>query len=56
MLGGFNTAPQSATDEEKDYQDMTCLGRKGSRLSQRVRAQSLSLYGLLLGSFTQEYR
>ena len=26
--------PQSATDEEKDYQDMICLGRKGGRFSQ----------------------
>ena len=56
MLGGFNTAPRSATDEEKDYQDMICLGRKGGRFSQRRRAQSLSLQGLLLGSFAQEYR
>ena len=31
MLGGFNAAPRSATDEEKDYQDMICLGRKGGR-------------------------
>ena len=34
MLGGFNAAPRSATDEEKDYQDMICLGRKGGRFSQ----------------------
>ena len=51
MLGGFNAALRSATDEEKDYQDMICLGRKGGRFSQRRRAQSLSLQGLLLGSF-----
>ena len=31
LLGDFNTAPQSAMDEEKDYQDMICLGRKGGR-------------------------
>ena len=29
--GGFNAAPQYATDEEKDYQEMICLGRKGGR-------------------------
>ena len=34
MLGGFNAAPWSAMDEEKDYQDMICLGRKGGRFSQ----------------------
>ena len=51
MSGGFNAAPQSATDEEKDYQDVICLGRKGGRFSQRRTAQSLSLQGLLLGSF-----
>ena len=52
MSGGFNVAPWSAMDEEKDYQDMICLGRKGGHFSQRRRAQSLSLQGLLLGSFT----
>ena len=26
--------PRSATDEEKDYQDMICLGRKGGHFSQ----------------------
>ena len=26
--------PGSAMDEEKDYQDMICLGRKGGRFSQ----------------------
>ena len=51
LSGGFNAAPQSATDEEKDYQDKICLGGKGGRFSQRRRAQSLSLQGLLLGSF-----
>ena len=51
LSGGFNAALRSATDEEKDYQDMICLGRKGGRFSQRRRAQSLSLQGLLLGSF-----
>ena len=50
LSGGFNAALLSATDEEKDYQDMICLGRKGGRFSQRGRAQSLSLQGLLLGS------
>ena len=34
MLGGFNAAPRSATDEEKDCQDMICLGRKGGHFSQ----------------------
>ena len=52
MSGGFNAASRSTTDEEKDYQDMICLGRKGRCFSQRRRAQSLSLQGLLLGSFT----
>ena len=36
--GGFKAAPRSATDEEKDYQDMICLGRKGGRFSQREKA------------------
>ena len=31
LLGGFNAAPWSTTDEEKDYQDMICLGRKGGQ-------------------------
>ena len=31
VSGGFNAAPWSATDEEKDYQDMICLGRKGGQ-------------------------
>ena len=35
MSGGFKAALRSATDEEKDYQDMICLGRKGVRFSQR---------------------
>ena len=38
MSGGFNAAPPpatgSATDEEKHYQDMICLGRKGGHFSQ----------------------
>ena len=34
VLGGFNTAPRSATDEEKNYQDMICLERRGGRFSQ----------------------
>ena len=34
LSGGFNAALLSATDEEKDYQDMICLGRKGGRFSQ----------------------
>ena len=49
--GALMQPPRSAMDEEKDYQDMICLGRKGGHFSQRGRAQSLSLYGLLLGSF-----
>ena len=51
LSGGFNASPRSTTDEEKDYQDVICLGRKGGHFSQRGRAQSLSLQGLLLGSF-----
>ena len=31
---GALTQPPSAMDEEKDYQDMICLGRKGGRFSQ----------------------
>ena len=31
LSGGFNAAPWSAMDEEKDYQDMICLGRKGGQ-------------------------
>ena len=38
LSGGFNAAPRSATDEEKDYQGMICLGRKGGCFSQRRRA------------------
>ena len=35
LSGVFNAAPPgSATAEEKDYQDMICLGRKGGRFSQ----------------------
>ena len=34
MSGDFNAAPPSDKDEEKDYQDMICLGRKGGRFSQ----------------------
>ena len=49
--GALTQPSGSAMDEEKDYQDMICLGRKGGRFSQRRRAQSLSLQGLLLGSF-----
>ena len=50
--GALMQPPGSATDEGKDYQDMICLGRKGGRFSQGRRARSLSLQGLLLGSFT----
>ena len=32
--GALTQPPGSATDEEKDYQDMICLGRKGGRFSQ----------------------
>ena len=32
--GALTQPPGSATDEEKDYQDMICLGRKGGRISQ----------------------
>ena len=32
--GALTQAPGSATDEEKDYQDMICLGRKGGCFSQ----------------------
>ena len=39
MLGAFNAAPRSTTDEAKDYQDLICLGRKGGRFSQRRRAK-----------------
>ena len=31
VSGGFNAAPRSTMDEEKDYQDMICLGRKGGQ-------------------------
>ena len=34
MSGGFNAAPRSTMDEEKDYQDKICLGGKGGRFSQ----------------------
>ena len=51
LSGGFNSAPGSAMDEGKDYQDMICLGRKGGQSLKGRRAQSLSLQGLLLGSF-----
>ena len=49
VSGGFNAAPQSATDEEQDYQDMILLGRRGGPFSQRRRARSLFLNGFLLG-------
>ena len=29
--GALTQPPGSATDEEKDYQDMICLGRKGGQ-------------------------
>ena len=29
--GSLTQPPGSATDEEKDYQDMICLGRKGGQ-------------------------
>ena len=45
LSGGFNAAPWSAMDEEKDYQDMICLGRRGGQFSQRRRAQSLPSMG-----------
>ena len=32
--GALTQPPGSAMDEEKDYQDMICLGRKGGRFSQ----------------------
>ena len=32
--GALTQPPGSATDEEKDYQDMICLGRKGGCFSQ----------------------
>ena len=50
LSGGFNAAPRSTTDEEKDYQDMICLGGKSGPFSHRRTAQSLSLQGFLLGS------
>ena len=31
LSGSFNTVPRSAMGEEKDYQDMICLGRKGGQ-------------------------
>ena len=31
--GALTQPPGSATDEEKDYQDMICLGRRGGRFS-----------------------
>ena len=38
IVGGLYRSPPhppgSTTDEEKDYQDMICLGRKGGRFSQ----------------------
>ena len=34
VRGALTQPPGSATDEEKDYQDMICLGRKGGRFSQ----------------------
>ena len=35
LSGALRQPPGSTTDEEKDYQDMICLGRKGGRFSQR---------------------
>ena len=32
--GALTQPPSSTTDEEKDYQDMICLGRKGGCFSQ----------------------
>ena len=32
--GALTQPPGSGTDEEKDYQGMICLGRKGGRFSQ----------------------
>ena len=51
MSGGFNAAPWSAMDEEKDYQDMICLGRKGDRFSQGEKGPEPFSPWDLLGSF-----
>ena len=43
MSGGFNAAPWSAMDEEKDYQDMISLRRKGGHFSQGEKGPRASL-------------
>ena len=39
--GALSQPPGSTTDEEKDYQDMICLGRKGGRFSQGEKGPEL---------------